>query len=50
MAFRDPQVAEVLKEAKAAVAKRKKAAAFVGSVLKIANLAIGIVGKAAKLA
>lgn len=42
-------ITRVLKEANAAVAKKKKAAAFLGSLLSIANLAISIAGKAAKL-
>ncbi len=40
----------VLKEAKNAVERKKKVAAFLGSLIKVANLAISIVGKAGSLA
>ena len=43
-------IATVLQQARNAVASKKKAAAFLGSMLNIANLAIGIVTKAGKLA
>ena len=43
------EIAGVLKEAKAAVARKKKVAGFLGSIVKIANLAISIVGKAGGL-
>lgn len=40
------EIAAVLKEARAAVARKKRAAGFLGSLLKIANLSLGIVAKA----
>jgi len=42
-------IATVLKQAKADVAAKKKAAAVLGSILQIANLAISIVGKVGAL-
>lgn len=39
------EIATVLQQAKKAVASKKKAAAFLGSILKIANFAISIVAK-----
>ena len=43
------EIADVLAEAKAAVAGRKKAAGFLGSILKIASLAVSITGKVGAL-
>lgn len=43
------EITQVLREANRAVAQRKRAAAFLGSLLKIADLALGIAGKLAGL-
>jgi Spy/CpxP family protein refolding chaperone len=40
------EIQEVLKRAKADVAKKKKAAAFLATIMKIADVALGVLGKA----
>lgn len=40
------EIQEVLKRAKADVAKKKKAAAFSATIMKIADVALGVLGKA----
>jgi hypothetical protein len=43
------EIQEVLKRAKAEVAKKKKASAFLSTTMQIADLALGILGKAASV-